>query len=127
MYSTVCNGEAPIFVLKRKIKTAPAFCPFHLSYFCQGYKFPRVRHILAWIRKPIIVLGLLGAILVYYFQYRNFFHIFSWRHTLACWTLSLGGGLAGGLTAYFLGLDSRQREHVHSAHTSTQIEKYVGL
>jgi hypothetical protein len=51
----------------------------------------------------------MGAILIYYFQYRNFFHIFSWRHTLACWTLSLGGGLAGGITAYFLGLDSRYR------------------
>jgi hypothetical protein len=55
------------------------------------------------------VAGLLAAILVFYFQYRNFLHIFTWRHTLACWALSLGCGLAGGLTAYFFRLNKRKR------------------
>jgi hypothetical protein len=78
---------------------------------CVGYKLPRVRKVLALIRKPVIVVGLLAAILIFYFQYRHFFHIFSWRHTLASWTLSLAGGLAGGLTAHFFRLDKRRGTH----------------
>ena len=78
---------------------------------CVGYKLPRVRKVLALIRKPVIVAGLLAAILIFYFQYRHFFHIFSWRHTLASWTLSLAGGLAGGLTAHFFRLDKRRGTH----------------
>jgi len=60
------------------------------------------------IRKPIMVVGLIGALFIYYFQYKYFFTIFSWRHFFACGVLSVGSTLAALITAHFCSLTHSQ-------------------
>jgi len=69
-----------------------------------GTKFPMFKEWVAFIRKPFIVVGIIGALFVYYFMYKNFFTIFSWRHAFACGILAMGSTFAAGITAFFAGL-----------------------
>jgi predicted Na+-dependent transporter len=47
-------------------------------------KLPTLKEFMKSIRKPIIVVGLIGCIIIYYFQYAHFFQFFSFSDVLAC-------------------------------------------
>eukprot|EP00092_Neocalanus_flemingeri_P003596 GFUD01003859.1.p1 GENE.GFUD01003859.1~~GFUD01003859.1.p1 ORF type:complete len:610 (-),score=127.75 GFUD01003859.1:65-1834(-) len=71
-------------------------------------KFTCVRLFMEQIRKTFIVWGMLGFIVIYYFQYHNFMDIFSTSHMLACGALTLGSAFLAGITAYFCHLNRSQ-------------------
>ena len=74
----------------------------------QGSKFENFGKIVDLVRKPFIVVGLLGSLIIYYFQYKNFFIIFTWKHILACSVLTAASSLAAVLTAHLSRLSRAQ-------------------
>ena len=81
---------------------------FTLNLNSTGSKFPNLKKVMEIIRKPIIVVGLIGALFIYYFQYKNFFSIFSWKHFFACSVLAVGSSLAAVITSHMSGLTGTQ-------------------
>jgi len=71
-------------------------------------KFPTLGKFMEQIRKPIIVIGMTGCIVIYYFQYQHFFSLFTLSHFAACSVLAFGSSLLAGLTAYFCRLSKEQ-------------------
>ena len=55
-----------------------------------AYKFPKFKIFMKKIRKPIILGGMLAAIVVYYFSFMNFKDIFRIKQFIACTLFALG-------------------------------------
>jgi predicted Na+-dependent transporter len=70
--------------------------------------FPCIKGFMQWIRRPVLVVGMLLYIGIYYYQYNNFLDIFSTSHLAACASLALGSALLSCITALFCNLNTSQ-------------------
>ena len=61
-----------------------------------------------WIRRPVLIVGMLLYIGIYYYQYKNFLDIFSTSHLAACASLALGSAFLSCITAFFCNLNTSQ-------------------
>ena len=52
------------------------------------------------VRKPVIVIGLLGMVVIFYFQYRHFFKFLSSNHIMASALLAVSSFILSGFSAY---------------------------
>ena len=52
------------------------------------------------MRKPVIVIGLLGMVVIFYFQYRHFFKFLSFNHIMASALLAVSSFILSGFSAY---------------------------
>jgi len=70
-----------------------------------GAKFPSVKKLMEQVRKPVIVIGLLGMVIICYFQYRQFFKFLSINHILASALLAASSFILAGFSAYLCKLN----------------------
>jgi len=70
-----------------------------------GNKFPSVKKLMEQVRKPVIVIGMLGMVVIFYFQYRQFFKFLSVNHILASALLAASSFILAGSSAYLCKLN----------------------
>jgi len=63
-------------------------------------KFPSMKKVMEQVRKPVIVIGLLGMVVIFYFQYRHFFKFLSSNHIMASALLAVSSFILSGFSAY---------------------------
>ena len=60
------------------------------------------------VRKPVIVIGLLGMVVIFYFQYRHFFKLLSNSHIMASALLAVSSFVLSGFSAYLCKLQKEE-------------------
>ena len=73
-----------------------------------GGKFPSVKKLMDQVRNPVIVLGMLGMVAIFYFQYRHFFQVVLLNHIIASALLAFLSATLAGFSAYLCKLNKAE-------------------